>query len=71
MFSMYVFSYLDASAFLKTAHKILIQNRLLKHIYQVLPSLGETFGQKRQELAEAAKIYADVTVTKKGMISKC
>ena len=58
----------DASAFLSRVHEALIQNQLLKHIYAALPALGETVGQKRQELADTAKKYANVTVTNKGII---
>ena len=58
----------DVSAFVSRAHKALIQNQMLRHVYAALPLLGETVGQKRQELTSTAKNYADVTVTNKGIV---
>ena len=50
---------------------MLVQNQLLKHIYAVLPALGETVGRKRQELTDTAREYANVTVTNKGIAGMC
>ena len=50
---------------------MLIKNHLLKHIYEVLPILGQAFGKKHQELADATTKYAEITVSSEGMAIAC
>ena len=64
----YDMSFPDVSLFLTRASESLVQNQLFKHIYAVLPVLGDTVGRKRQELAEKARRYADVNMVDKGTV---